>query len=77
MEPQAMQVRDAMPGIEANKSFRQHPHVPDVLDNAVSPAQGTPSTAREAAERRLAGTGCTVAVPSDSVFSAITHGIVH
>lgn len=35
----------------ANKSFRQHPHVPDVLDNAVSPAQGTPSTAREAAER--------------------------
>ncbi|CAE7832942.1 CACNA1E [Symbiodinium sp. CCMP2592] len=35
----------------ANKSFRQHPHAPDVLDNAVSPVQGTPSTAREAAER--------------------------
>jgi len=35
----------------ANKGFRQHPHAPDVLDNAVSPVQGTPSTAREAAER--------------------------
>ncbi|CAE7209994.1 Cacna1e [Symbiodinium natans] len=41
----------AQPWKTASKTFRQHANVPDVLDNTLSPANGTLSTAREAAER--------------------------